>query len=113
MTINVTIQEADNEQEFVIGHIFIIDRLQMHMEELTNLRLYTKAFGTGYWLSEATIHVASMMDNCTKKIIRELEAEIRRSTLLLKEHFPTRYKIEYYKVIIKNPLKTLLAKWLL
>jgi len=53
------------------------------------------------------------MDNCTKKLIREAELEIKKAKELLKEKYPKEYKREYQYVLIKNPFKTLLAKWLL
>lgn len=111
MNIDVTI--SDNNQEYFLGNTSLDGYCKMWATDMKMLPAFHKELDSNDWLKKATDEVRSEMDNCTKKLIREAELEIKKAKEFLKEKYPKEYKRQYQYVLIKNPFKTLLAKWLL
>jgi hypothetical protein len=111
MILDVSIQQHD--QEYFIGKIALIEDITLKTEDIRVLPQFIKGLGNGQWLETATRQTVSEMDNCTKKLIRESEAELVKAKRFLKENYPIRYRLSFVKVILKNPFKTLIAKCLL
>lgn len=111
MNINVTIQE--NNSEYELGHISLINNVPLLLSDLSIVLSLIKANGGGEWLDNATIFAYDKMDNCTKKLIREAEAELIKAKKFMKDNYPTKYKWSFIKLILKNPIKTVIAKCLL
>jgi hypothetical protein len=111
MTIDVTTSE-DN-QDYFIGNIPLINTCKLNASHILTIGSLGKEFGGGIWLYESIRLSKLEMDNCDKRLIREAEEEIKKAKEFLKVNYPIKYKLSYYKVILKNPIKTLIAKWLL
>lgn len=99
--------------EWFLGKIQLKDRLWFNLEGTLRLKAFCLQFGPGEWIDQAINLSKQEQDNCEKKAIRKAESEVLKAKQFLKNNYPVRYKWAYYKVILKNPLKTLIAKWLL
>lgn len=111
MIINVTRQE--NNSVFEIGNISMIGYIGLKAKYLSIIHACIINFGAGEWLEISRRLAISELDNCTKIIISEAEAELKKAKEFIKKTYPIRYKWSYYKIIIKNPVKTIIAKCLL
>lgn len=66
----------------------------------------------GDWYLEPIKSAREQIKSNVDTLIEEAQEEIKKSKELMKEKFPKEYRREFWKVIRKNPFKSLLA-WLL
>lgn len=78
MNIDVTI--SDNNQEYFLGNTSLDGYCKMWATDMKMLPAFHKELDT-QWLVKATDEVRSEMDNCTKKLIREAELEIKKARI--------------------------------
>src|SRR5688500_2291055 len=103
---NITLGKS----EYKLGPIPMVDFVKVNAMSLSNIRKLVNATPDKNWLNEATYQAMSTMDNCSKKLIREARRELDKAKTELKKNHPIRYKLSFWKVIIKNPIKSLLCR---
>lgn len=108
----IEVKIGDSKVDWHVGSIGMKHLILLSTYNISTLPKFAKSIGSGEWMDKATNEVISEMDNCEKKLIIEIELELKKAKDFMKKKYPIRYKLSYWKVIIKNPIKALIAKWL-
>lgn len=109
-TKDLTLTDRDNETSFYIPMLQIFNEAKV---SLTNLKIKCENFPKAK-IFEACVPFAQTQLECeTTDLIKEVESELKKAKNLMKDKYPIRTKVAFYKTILTNPLKFLAAKlWL-
>lgn len=105
MILDVSTQEG--ERGYLVGRVALVSTLSLHASGLRTIHQLLTGIGGGTWLDEATIQAQAEMDNCTKKAIREAEAELDKAYDTMKScpyHMRILYKISIVVGIWKTKI---------
>lgn len=97
--------------EVKLKDIPFVGLCRVKAQSLSQIGTFIKSCPDREWLDRATHEASKLMENDTSILIRETERELKKAKALLKKHHPIKYRLSFYRVIITNPIKSIL--WLL
>ncbi len=106
---SVDITLADEKNNFDTHfHLPIESTTMLHVSSLANvINIVSSDAIKGDWLKMSNTQALSMMDNEMTDLVKEINEELKKSKLLMKEKFPIRTKIEFIKTILRKPTTVL------
>lgn len=109
----IEISTSKEKIEYYFPSCPMVNTISLAMPDIITVTALVKGFGSGDWLINAINQTKSEMISEESKLIDEAIKELVCAKKFIKEKYPIRYKFAYIKTIMKNPIKTLIAKWLL
>ena len=101
---DITFSEIERTEVLPESSIPLIELIPVQSKVINALKLFMEAYESKEWLHKATIRVLSTL------YIKEAGVQIERAKTVIKEKYPIKNKIEVWKTLFKNPIKSL---WLL
>ena len=101
---DIIFSEKEVIRELPECKIPLITLIPIQAQVLNGIKLFLESYESNEWLRKASVNVLSFL------YLKEANIQLAKAKQLQKERFPNKVKLEVWKQIFKNPIKSL---WLL
>jgi hypothetical protein len=101
---DIIFREGEVKTELPDCKIPLMELVPVQIQVLKGLKLFLESYESKEWLHKASVNVLSRL------YLKEANIQLAKAKQLQKERYPNRVKLEVWKQLFKNPIKSL---WLL